>query len=182
MGPALPHDGLRQRSRRVARAETSHRARLRLPRAETGVLVLRLRLVTGRIRDRIRRQGQPDAGRRLSLRRAAEAGGSLRSGPHRRRRLCRHLDNDGLDHPCQPGAEPEPGAGIRAGRHTARAAGAGGFAGRIVPAALRARGLGAGHHVGRETGRHPLSPPAGPRAHRLRPPEPGLPGRLRHRR
>jgi hypothetical protein len=39
------------------------RARLRLPRPEAGVLVLRLRLVAGRIRDRVRRQEVADAGR-----------------------------------------------------------------------------------------------------------------------
>jgi hypothetical protein len=59
------------------------RARLRLPRPEARVLVLRLRLVAGRVRDRIRRQEVddarrgflapiPQAGRRLRPARAAK--------------------------------------------------------------------------------------------------------------
>ena len=53
---SLPDDGLRQRGRRDPRPQARDRARLRLPRPEAGVLVLRLRLVAGRVRDRVRRQ------------------------------------------------------------------------------------------------------------------------------
>ena len=56
MGPSVQDDGLRQRGRRAARLQARDRARLRLPRPEAGVLVLRLRLVAGRVRDRVRRQ------------------------------------------------------------------------------------------------------------------------------
>ena len=45
------------------RLQARDRARLRLPRPEARVLVLRLRLVAGRVRDRIRRQEIADAGR-----------------------------------------------------------------------------------------------------------------------
>ena len=60
-------------------------------------------------------------------------------------RLRRHLDHHRLDHPGQPGAEPEPGARLLAGRHRARPAGAGRLAGREVHGALQARRHGAGH-------------------------------------
>ena len=55
----------------------------------------------------------------------------------RQGRLRGDLDHDRLDHPGQPGAEPQPDARVRAGRHRARAAGAGRVAGREVPGALR---------------------------------------------
>jgi isoleucyl-tRNA synthetase len=41
------------------------------------------------------------------------------------RRLRRHLDHHRLDHPRQPGAQPQPRAGLRAGGHRARPAAAG---------------------------------------------------------
>ena len=78
MGPSLQDDGLRQRSRRDPRLQARDRARLRLPRPEAGVLVLRLRLVAGRVRDRIRRQEVADPRRRLQGARPGEAGGRLR--------------------------------------------------------------------------------------------------------
>ena len=78
LGPPLPHDGLRQRGRRDPRAQARDRARLRLPRPEAGVLVLRLRLVAGRVRDRVRRQDLADGRRRLPVRRARQAGRRLR--------------------------------------------------------------------------------------------------------
>ena len=52
----LPDDGLRQPGRRIARVQARDRTRLRLPRLEARVLVLRLRLVAGRVGDRVRRQ------------------------------------------------------------------------------------------------------------------------------
>ena len=55
LGASVPDDGLRQRGRRDPRPEADDRARLRLPRPEAGLLVLRLRLVAGRVRDRVRR-------------------------------------------------------------------------------------------------------------------------------
>ena len=76
------HDGPAQRGRRDPRLQARDRARLRLPRPEAGVLVLRLRLVAGRVRDRVRRQEEPDGGRRLPVRRAGPAGRRLR--PDRR--------------------------------------------------------------------------------------------------
>jgi isoleucyl-tRNA synthetase len=60
------------------------------------------------------------AGRRLQMRRAAKAGAGFRPGRAAQGRLRRHLDDDRLDHPGQPGAEPEPGARILAGGHRAR--------------------------------------------------------------
>ena len=59
-------------------------------------------------------------------------------------RIRRHLDHHRVDDPCQPGAEPEPGARLRAGRHRARAAAAGQRAGRDLPGALRPGRHGAG--------------------------------------
>jgi hypothetical protein len=111
-----------------------------------------------------------------------QAGQRLRPAGARQGRLRGDLDHHRLDHPRQPGAEPEPALELRAGRHRARPAGAGRVAGREVPAALRPAGHGAGHGAGREARRHPLPPPAGPCRCRLRPPQPGLSGRLRHRR
>ena len=47
-------------------AEAHHRARLRLPRPQARLLVLRLRLVAGRVRDRVRRPAVDDGRRRRS--------------------------------------------------------------------------------------------------------------------
>ena len=68
LGPSVPDHGLRQRGRRDPGAEADHRARLRLPRPEAGALVLRLRLLARRVRDRVRRP-QVDHGRRRLPRR-----------------------------------------------------------------------------------------------------------------
>ena len=68
------------------------------------------------------------------------------------RRLRRHLDHHRLDHPGQPGAQPEPRTGLRAGRYRARPAAAGRRAGREMPGALRAHRHRAGHHAGQEPG------------------------------
>ena len=61
------------------------RARLRLPRPEAGVLVLRLRLVAGRVRDRVRRQEVADARRRLHGAEPGQARRRLRPADARRR-------------------------------------------------------------------------------------------------
>jgi valyl-tRNA synthetase len=58
-------DGLRQRGRRDPRLQAGDRARLRLPRPQARVLVLRLRQLAGRVRDRIRRQEERHPGRGL---------------------------------------------------------------------------------------------------------------------
>ena len=70
------------------------RARLRLPRAEAGLLVLRLRLVAGRVRDRVRRPQVADRRRRLSRRRAREARRGLRPAGVDEGRLRGDLDHD----------------------------------------------------------------------------------------
>ena len=182
LGTPLPHHGPGQRGRRDPCAQACHRTRLRLPRPEARVLVLRLRLLAGRVRDRVRRQEEPDAGRGLSLRRARQAGRGLRPGRTGGRGLRGDLDHHRVDHPGQPGAEPEPRAGLRAGAHRARPAAAGGVAGRQVPGTLRPEGPRGRDDQGREARRHPLPPPAGASARRLRPAVAGVPGRLRHRR
>ena len=131
LGPSLPHDGLRQRGRRDPRAQARDRARLRLSRPEAGVLVLRLRLVAGRVRDRVRRQEVAGRGRRLprapSPTKLAAAFGLPALGQGG---LRGDLDHDAVDDPGQPGAEPQPRARVRAGRHRARPAAAGRGAGR----------------------------------------------------
>ncbi len=43
----------------------------------------------------------------------------------RQRRFCRDLDHHGVDHPGQPGPEPEPRSGLCPGRYRARPAGTG---------------------------------------------------------
>ncbi len=182
LGAPLRDDGRRQRGRRDPRLQARDRARLRLPRPEAGVLVLRLRLVAGRVRDRVRRQEEPDRRRRLPVRRTGEAGRGVRPAVARQGRLRGDLDHHRVDDPGQPGAEPEPGARLRAGRHRARSALARRDAGRDMPGALRAARHGGGHDEGREARRHQLPPPAGSSRRGLRPPEPDLPGRLRHRR
>ena len=60
-------------------------------------------------------------------------------GQAQQRRFCRDLDYHRVDDSCQPGAEPEPGAGIRFGRYRARFAGIGGCVGGKMPSALQAR-------------------------------------------
>ena len=80
-----------------------------------------------------------DAGRRLPVRRTRQAGRGFRPDGARQGRLRRHLDHHRLDHPGQPGAQPEPGADLRPGGHRARPAGAGREPGRKVPGALPAR-------------------------------------------
>ena len=70
-------------------------------------------------------QEEPDAGRGLRMRRARQAGRRLRPGRAGQAGLRGDLDHHRLDHPCQPGAEPEPRARLRAGRHRARPADAG---------------------------------------------------------
>ena len=93
-----------------------------------------------------------------------------------------------MDHPRQPGAEPEPRAGIRAGGHPTRPAGAGLGPGRKGAGTLRTRRHCAGHHTGRKPRRAQLQTPAARRSRcRHRPvqlpaPGPRLPSRLRHRR
>jgi isoleucyl-tRNA synthetase len=57
-----------QRSRRDPRLQAGDRARLRLSRLEACLLVLRLRQLAGRVRDRIPGQEEPDAGRGLRMR------------------------------------------------------------------------------------------------------------------
>ena len=182
LGPPLPHDGLRQRSQRDPRAQAGDGARLRLPRPEAGLLVLRLRQFAGRIRDRVRGQAVADGRCRLPQRRARPAGRRLRPASPHEGRLRRHLDDDRLDHPRQPGVEPEPGAGVFAGRHRTRPAGPGLGAGRSLPAALRPHRHGRRHDARPEARRAELPPPAGACGQGLRPALARLPGRLRHRR
>ena len=86
----------------------------------------------------------------------------LRPEVARQGRLRRHLDHHRLDHPGQPGTQPQPGAGVRAGRHRARPAGAGGEPGREVHGALRPHRHGDRHSPGARssaasTFRHPLA-------------------------
>ena len=59
LGPPYKHHGLRQRGGRDPRAQAPDRARFRLPRPQAGLLVLRLRFLAGRVRDRVRRQESP---------------------------------------------------------------------------------------------------------------------------
>ena len=99
-----------QRGQRDPRLQARDRARLRLPRPEAGVLVLRLRLVAGGVRDRVRGQEVADAGRGVPRRRQRQGCRRLRRARRRQGHLRRHLDHDRLDHPGQPGAEPQPGA------------------------------------------------------------------------
>ena len=73
-------------------------------------------------------------------RRPRRARRRVRPALDRQGRLRRHLDDDAVDAPGEPGAEPEPGARVRARRHRARPARAGERAGREVPRALRPRG------------------------------------------
>ena len=98
---------------------------------EAGVLVLRLRLVAGRVRDRVRRQDLADGGRGLP---AAPSPSKLAAAfglpTLAQAGLRRDLDHDAVDAPGQPGAQPEPGARVRAGRHRARPAAARRGAGR----------------------------------------------------
>jgi tRNA synthetases class I (I, L, M and V) len=92
------------------------------------------------------------------------------------------MDHHRLDDSGQPGAEPEPGAGVRAGAHRTRPVAAGGLAGGQVPGALWPERPRHRHDPGREARGHPLPPPAGACARRLRPAVAGAAGRLRHRR
>ena len=64
--------------------------------------------------------------------------------------LRRHLDHHRLDHPGQPGAEPQPGDRLRAGRHAARPPDPGRVAGREGAGPLQAGRQGAGHHPRQE--------------------------------
>jgi isoleucyl-tRNA synthetase len=109
LGQPLPHDGPGQRSRRDPRAQAPDGARLRLPRRQAGVLVFRLRVVAGGIRDRIRRQGLAHGGRGLPGARARQAGCGLRLPALHQARVHGDLDHHAVDAAGQPGAEPEPG-------------------------------------------------------------------------
>ena len=163
-------------------AEARDRARLRLPRAEAGLLVLRLRLVAGRVRDRVRRQEVADGRRRPS------SPPSPTSSP--RRSACRRSPKDAFaviwtttpwTLPGQPGAEPQPGARLRARRHRARPAAAGEA---LVEKCLARYGL-AGTVVATTPASASTASASAIRSRRrprLRPPAPGLPGRLRDRR
>ena len=87
-----------------------------------------------------------DGRRRLPVRRARQAGGRLRPGRRSGKDAFAVIwTTTAVDAAGQPGAQPEPGARVRAGRHRARAAGAGARAGRDVPGALRARRRGHRH-------------------------------------
>ncbi len=98
MGPPLPHDGLQERGRGDPRLQAGDRARLRLPRPQAGVLVFRLRLLAGGVRDRICRQEVADAGRRLPVRPARAAGAGVRAGVAGQAGVRGDLDHDRLDH------------------------------------------------------------------------------------
>ena len=63
-----------------------------------------------------------DGRRRLPRRRPGQARRRLRPAVARQGRLRRHLDDDAVDDPRQPGAQPQPEARVRAGRHRARPA------------------------------------------------------------
>ena len=159
LGPSVSHDGLRQRGERDPRPEAAHRARLRVPRPEAGLLVFRLPFVAGRIRDRIRRQEVADRRRRLPGGRARQAGRRLRPAGPAQTGLRRDLDHHRLDHPGQPGTQRRPGDRVFAGRHRARPAGAGQRAGRQVPGPLRPGRHGA-RHDHRRASRRPRIPPS----------------------
>ena len=84
-------------------------------RAFASVLVLRLRLLAGRVRDRIPGQEEHHAGRGVQVARPGQAGGRLWSACTDQGRVRGHLDHYCLDHPRQPGPEPEPRNHLRAG-------------------------------------------------------------------
>ena len=86
--------------------------------------------VAGRVRDRVRRQEERDRRRRLPVRGARQARRRVRLDVAGQRRVRDDLDHHRVDHPGQPGAQPEPGARLRARRHAARAAAAGRVLGR----------------------------------------------------
>ena len=101
------------------------RARLRLPRPEARVLVLRLRLVAGRVRDRVRGQEVADRRRRLPCAEPDKLAAAFGLPTLGEGRLRRDLDHHPVDDPGQPGAEPEPASSTTPGRHRARPAAAG---------------------------------------------------------
>ena len=136
LGASVPDDGLRQRGRRDPRLQADDRARLRLSRPEAGVLVLRLRLVAGRVRDRVRRPQVDRDRRRLPRRRSGPARRRLRPAGDHEGRVRRHLDDDAVDDPGEPGAQPQPQARVLAGRHRARPAAC--WRARSSPSAWRA--------------------------------------------
>ena len=73
LGPPVHDDELPQRGRRDPRAGEDHRQGFRVPRAQAGQLVLRLRFGAGRGGGRVHGQGRPGGRRRLpaARRRAA---------------------------------------------------------------------------------------------------------------
>ena len=145
------------------------------------LLVLRLRLVARRVRDRVRRPQVDHGRRRLPRRRSGEARRRLRPAVAGQGRVRRHLDDDALDPARQPGPQPQPEARVLAGRHRARPAAAGERAGREVPGALRPRRQGRRHRPRREA-RGSRVPSSARRGRcRLRPGRAGLPRRLRDR-
>ena len=116
-----------QRGRRDPRVQARDRARLRLPRPEAGVLVLRLRLVAGRVRDRVRGQEDRDASTsRFSAAEPAKlaAAFGLPALP-RKDAFAVIWTTTPWTIPANQALNLQPGARLRAGRHRARPADAG---------------------------------------------------------
>ena len=176
LGPPVHDDGLQERGGRDPHAGQAAGEGLRLPRAETGQLVLRLRQRPGGSRGRVRGPAGRRDRRRVSdrRRRPRRAGVGVRlAGAARRRGDGGDLDHDAVDDPGQPGAQRAPGLRLRAGRHAARPPGAGDRAGRRLPRALQARRPRRRDGEGRGAGEPALPPPV------LRPRLAGVPRRLR---
>ena len=95
------------------------------------------------------------------------------AGAARRRGDGGDLDDDAVDDPRQPGAQRASGVRLRAGRHAARAPGAGDGPRRRLPRAVQARGPCRRDGEGCGAGKPALPPPV------LRPRVAGVPGRLR---
>ena len=126
LGASVPDDGLRQRGRRDPRAQADHRARLRLPRPEAGVLVLRLRLVAGRVRDRVRRHAsRPTVDVAFLAAEPDKLAAAFGLPALAKDAFAVIWTTTAVDDPGQPGAQPQPDARVLAGRHRARPAAAG---------------------------------------------------------
>ena len=177
-------DGLRQRGRRNPRLQARDRqARLRLSGLKPVYWCFDCGSSLAEVRDRVRRQEVADHRRRLPERRSeAKLAAAFGLPSLAKPAFVVIWTTTAVDHPGQPGAEPQPGARLRAGRHRARAAGAGRRAGRdrawpatalegTVLATVKGEKLGGSN-----------SASAVRRRRRLRPPVAGLPGRLRDRR
>ena len=120
LGASVSHDGFPIRSGHDPRAGEDRCERPRHARFQAGVLVFRLRLGTGRGRDRI--SGQAIAGDRCRLRRdrSESARGEIRrEGRRRRYRRGADLDDDAVDAAGERCGDAGSGARLRAGRRSA---------------------------------------------------------------